>query len=92
MLRHTFLTLHNSIFRTFRSMSSSTAAPRTYAAAIDALNSLQSNAATLSAIRETGNKQGEVQTEHSLEYLKRIGYDVSPFLPLSATPVISSRR
>ncbi len=59
-------------------MSTTTAIPRTYSGAIEALNSLQSNAATINAIRASGNKQDSVQNDHSIEYLRRIGYEVSP--------------
>ena len=51
--------------------------PRTYAQAITLLNSLQSNAAVIEAIRLSGGKGGEVQVLESLEYFKRIGYEVS---------------
>ncbi|GAA5868554.1 hypothetical protein JCM1840_005487 [Sporobolomyces johnsonii] len=47
---------------------------RNYAAAIDALNSLQSNAAVIEAIRKSGGKGGDAQMIESVEYLKRIGY------------------
>ncbi|GAA6060839.1 hypothetical protein JCM10212_005257 [Sporobolomyces blumeae] len=48
--------------------------PRTYSAAIDALNSLQSNAAVIDAIRKSGTTNGEAQMVEGVEYLKRIGY------------------
>jgi len=57
-------------------MSTTALGARTYAGAIDALNSLQSNAATINAIRASGNKQDSVQNDHSIEYLRRIGYQV----------------
>lgn len=47
---------------------------RTYASAIQLLNSLQSNAAVIEAIRKSGGKGGEAQVLESIEYLKRIGY------------------
>lgn len=54
-----------------------TTTPRTYSQAIELLNSLQSNAAVIEAIRKSGGKGGEAQVLESLEYLKRIGYQVS---------------
>ncbi|GAA5975418.1 hypothetical protein JCM5350_006473 [Sporobolomyces pararoseus] len=48
--------------------------PRSYSAAIDALNSLQSNAAVIEAIRKAGPPNGEAQMKEGVEYLKRIGY------------------
>ena len=52
---------------------------RSYSAAIDALNSLQSNAAVIDAIRKSGTTNGEAQMVEGVEYLKRIGYTVSIF-------------
>lgn len=57
-----------------RTMSTST---RTYADAIDSLNSLQSNAAVIEAIRLNGGKDGLVKEVETLEFLRRIGYEVS---------------
>lgn len=51
--------------------------PRTYADAIDCLNSLQSNAAVIEAIRLSGGKDGPIKEIESVEYLRRIGYEVS---------------
>ncbi|GAA5912712.1 tetrahydrofolate synthase [Sporobolomyces salmoneus] len=50
------------------------ATSRSYSAAIDALNSLQSNAAVIDAIRKSGTTNGEAQMVEGVEYLKRIGY------------------
>ncbi|CEQ40650.1 SPOSA6832_02278, partial [Sporobolomyces salmonicolor] len=69
----------------YRGMATVSSA-RNYAAAIDALNSLQSNAAVIEAIRKSGGKGGEAQMIESVEYLKRIGYtasDLDLFLPSS---------
>ncbi|TNY17987.1 FolC bifunctional protein [Rhodotorula diobovata] len=49
-------------------------ASRTYAEAVDALNSLQSNAATIEATRKSGGKSGHVQLAEQLEYMRRVGY------------------
>lgn len=64
------------------SMSSSAAAApsssggRTYSDAIDALNTLQSNAAVIAAIRASGGKLNDFAIPEMVEYLKRIGYSV----------------
>lgn len=50
---------------------------RDYRAAIDALNSLQSNAATLEAIRKSGRTVNELNEHEMTEYLDRIGHRVS---------------
>lgn len=55
-----------------RAMSS-----RSYADAVDHLNSLQSNAATLDAVRASGGRLSNSAIPEMLEYLSRIGYSVS---------------
>lgn len=55
-----------------RLLSSMASTPRTYAAAIDALNSLQSNAATIEAIRKSGKTVNELNEPEMTEYLTRI--------------------
>jgi folylpolyglutamate synthase len=67
-------------YRTLSTMTS----PRSYSAAIDALNSLQSNAAVIEAIRKAGPPNGEAQMAEGIEYLKRIGYTVSVYQILSS--------
>lgn len=57
--------------RPYRAM---TTQARTYAAAIDALNSLQSNAATIEAIRRSGKTVNEFNEPEMTEYLERIGH------------------
>lgn len=52
----------------------SNASQRSYAAAIDALNSLQSNAATLEAIRRSGRTVNELNEHEMTEYLSRINH------------------
>jgi len=49
---------------------------RTYRNAIDNLNSLQSNGATLEAVRASGGRSSEFAIPEMLEYLERIGYSV----------------
>lgn len=50
---------------------------RTYKEAIDCLNTLQSNAATLEASRASGGRLAELGMHETAEYLGRIGYSVS---------------
>lgn len=56
-------------------------ATRTYREAVDHLNSLQSNAATLEAVRASGGRLSQFAIPEMVEYLGRIGYSASPFLP-----------
>ena len=49
---------------------------RSYNAAINALNSLQSNAATIEAIRRSGKTVTELNEPEMTEYLERIGHNV----------------
>ena len=55
---------------------------RTYSEAIDALNSLLSNAATLEAMRVAGGTARARAIPEMIEYLHRIGYSVSLDLAL----------
>lgn len=57
-----------------------TMATRTYRDAVDHLNSLQSNAATLEAVRASGGRLSQFAIPEMLEYLARIGYSASPSL------------
>ena len=50
---------------------------RSYSEAIDALNSLQTNAAVLEALRVSGNRMSARAIPEMLEYLHRTGYSVS---------------
>ena len=52
-------------------------ASRTYRDAVDSLNSLQSNAATLEAVRASGGRLSEFAIPEMVEYLQRIGYSAS---------------
>lgn len=49
---------------------------RSYREAIDALNSLQTNAGTLEALRASGGKNSNLAIPEMIEYLRRIGYQV----------------
>ena len=58
-------------------------ATRSYREAIDCLNSLQSNAATLEALRAAGGRMNDLAIPEMVEYLQRIGYSVSDGASLS---------
>ncbi len=49
---------------------------RSYKDAIDLLNTLQSNAATLNAIKASGGRANDLAIPEMIEYLGRIGYKV----------------
>ena len=49
----------------------------TYSEAIAALNTLQSNAAVIEAIRKSGGKLNDFAIPEMVEYLERIGWKVS---------------
>ena len=50
---------------------------RSYRDAVDHLNSLQSNAAALEAVRASGGRSSSFAIPEMLEFLERIGYTVS---------------
>ena len=50
---------------------------RSYRDAVDALNSLQTNAAALEALRASGGRSSELAIPEMIEYLQRTGYSVS---------------
>jgi folylpolyglutamate synthase len=58
---------------------------RSYKDAIENLNSLQSNAATLDAIRASGTRKPERAIPEMVEYLGRIGYTVRNMADFSAS-------
>lgn len=64
---------------------------RDYASAINLLNTLQSNAAVIESIRKQGGKNGSDQVLESIEYWKRIGYQVE-FIALSLSSVSGGIR
>lgn len=79
--------LRRITFNSARMSSTAASAPnggRTYADAINCLNSLQSNAATIEAIRQGKGKSGDELVAEGVEYLQRIGYKVRQ--PYSALP------
>lgn len=65
-------------FRLFSSMAS-------YKDAVEKLNTLQSNAATLEAVRASGGRLSQFAIPEMLEYLGRIGYSVRSTEPLRNT-------
>ncbi|KAH9943381.1 FolC bifunctional protein [Epithele typhae] len=50
---------------------------RSYRDAVDCLNSLQSNAATLEAVRASGGRLSEFAIPEMIEYLQRIGHNLN---------------
>jgi hypothetical protein len=77
-LRHllstsTIFSSHPRPYRTLAPLMST----RTYAEAIERLNSLQSNAATLDAVRASGGRLSEFAIPEMIEYWERMGYKVS---------------
>ena len=62
----------------FASSSSAVmASGRSYTDAIECLNSLQSNAATVAAVRAQGRSLDSYQIPDFIDYVKRIGYEAS---------------
>ena len=59
------------------SLRTRTMGTRTYSEAVDHLNSLQSNAATLQALREGKSRMDRLAIPEMVEYLGRIGYSAS---------------
>ena len=57
-------------------------ATRTYRDAVDHLNTLQSNAATLEAVRASGGRLSQFAIPEMVEYLNRIGYSASRLVKL----------
>jgi hypothetical protein len=49
---------------------------RSYKDAIDLLNTLQSNAATLEAVKASGGRSNPLAIPEMVDYLERIGYKV----------------
>lgn len=72
-LSSAFPHLVNYRFNIFRSRAMST---RSYKDAVEHLNSLQSNAATLEALRASGGRSSDLAHPEMIEYLGRIGYTV----------------
>ncbi|SPO28629.1 related to tetrahydrofolylpolyglutamate synthase (met6+) [Ustilago trichophora] len=72
--------------------SSSASTPaRTYDDAIDALNSLQSNAATIEALRKSGGRLLDFAIPEMVEYLERIGYSTSDLNRLNVIHITGTK-
>lgn len=61
----------------FRGMANGIRKSESYGEAINALNTLQSNAAVIEAIRRSGGKLNDFAIPEMVEYLERIGWKVS---------------
>ncbi|EJU06427.1 FolC bifunctional protein [Dacryopinax primogenitus] len=64
---------------------------RTYAEAVDKLNTLQSNAATIEAIRASGKPNNDATIIEMAEYLKRIGYEPEDLNKLNVVHVTGTK-
>lgn len=53
---------------------------KSYKEAVEKLNTLQSNAAALDAVRASGGRLSEFAIPEMLEYLGRIGYSVRTYV------------
>ncbi|TBU49597.1 FolC bifunctional protein [Dichomitus squalens] len=68
-----------------------TMSTRTYRDAVDHLNSLQSNAATLEAVRASGGRLSEFAIPEMIEYLGRIGYSPSDLNKLNVIHITGTK-
>lgn len=73
------------------SSAAATASARTYDDAIDALNSLQSNAATIEALRKSGGRLLDFAIPEMVEYLERIGYSTSDLTRLNVIHITGTK-
>ncbi|KAF9518463.1 hypothetical protein BS47DRAFT_1371061 [Hydnum rufescens UP504] len=64
---------------------------RTYRDAIEKLNSLQSNAATLDTVRAAGSQRSEFAIPEMIEYLDRIGYSPKDLNRLNVVHVTGTK-
>ncbi|RDX55690.1 FolC bifunctional protein [Lentinus brumalis] len=64
---------------------------RTYREAVDHLNSLQSNAATLEAVRASGGRLSQFAIPEMVEYLNRIGYSTSDLNQLNVIHITGTK-
>ncbi|KAF9653382.1 FolC bifunctional protein [Thelephora ganbajun] len=64
---------------------------RSYSEAVDALNSLQSNAATLEALRASSGGLSKFAIPQMLEYLQRIGYSASDLNKLNVIHITGTK-
>ncbi|KAF8897674.1 Mur ligase [Infundibulicybe gibba] len=66
-------------------------ATKSYKNAIELLNSLQSNAATLEAVRASGGRLSEFAIPEMIEYLQRIGYNVEDLNVLNVAHITGTK-
>ncbi|KAJ9093464.1 hypothetical protein QFC19_008323 [Naganishia cerealis] len=80
--------LHSSIFR-----MSGTESPagKTYRDAINLLNTCQSNAATIEAIRKSGLKMNQYAIPEMIEYLHRLGYKAEDLNALNVIHITGTK-
>lgn len=64
---------------------------RTYSDAVEALNSLQANFATLEAIRKTGGRSNSLSIPQMIEWSRRIGYEPKEFDKLNVVHVTGTK-
>ena len=74
-----------------RSFCSNTMAARTYQDAISLLNTLQTNAAALEAVRAAGSRLNPNAIPEMIEFLERIEYTV-PFVLMFISPILICSR
>ncbi|KAL7271008.1 hypothetical protein RUND412_006265 [Rhizina undulata] len=67
------------------------AAPRSYADAVTALNSLQTNFAILDAVRKSGRKMNEQAIPEMIEWARRIGYTPVDFNKLNPVHISGTK-
>ncbi|KAI1621568.1 folylpolyglutamate synthase [Exophiala viscosa] len=75
--------------RTFATRSA--AMKRTYADAVAALNTLQSNFAIVDAVRKSGGKMNELSIPEMKEWLRKIGYQPSDLNALKAIHIAGTK-
>ncbi|PSS37346.1 hypothetical protein PHLCEN_2v823 [Hermanssonia centrifuga] len=64
---------------------------RSYGDAVEQLNSLQTNAATLEAVRASGGKSSDLAIPEMLEYLGRIGYAAEDLNKLNVVHITGTK-
>ncbi|CEH12036.1 bifunctional protein [Ceraceosorus bombacis] len=72
-------------------MSTQAAQDRSYASSIRALNTLQSNAAVIEAIRKSGGKMNELAIPEMQEYWKRLGYELEDLNKLNVIHITGTK-
>ncbi|BFZ65382.1 Folylpolyglutamate synthetase [Saitoella coloradoensis] len=65
--------------------------PRTYDDAVNALNTLQTNAAVLDALRKSGGKMNATSLPEMHEWIRRVGYTASDFDKLNIIHVTGTK-